>query len=796
MLASSRIMASTRALALALALGISSFSAQALLERAGPVSIAPSVGGFPAWYQDTSGIALEFCAPQNASEVSGGWCLLLPGTVGAVPEAFPANFFIEHFYFAGTAVMTHQGGAHSLLVMAQEASFANGSTVRPGDQAVFARIRVKLDPAPVTGTYRFIHPYGEELRDAVAGTRIFFTSDVGLGCGLDFTCALNSRLGPFLLPSATPGGAEIPALTAANPTPDTDSAHFGGAFAPTPYPGTGKTYIADPARLGPVTGSPLPNFIDSTGASRNHNIFRIEGPPGSGLGRDPVSGAIVDWAETTNFSLAGRVFTDAIPGRVTVDRASYGRNSAARKLDVFATAFETTQGRLPAAPKPAAVASSLTFFDAPCAGTLDALGTIQPPFSAPPGANETPMTATGTLQWAQIQPAVIPAAVCVRDASARSADGSFVSVYYPQVVTDEVSVVPAIYNPGAGTLTVGASSSDAVLAPTLTLAYGTINKDLAAGQIVVPGMLAPPAGVSVQSSALGSTQYQVSTGFATAAAPLIPVAANDAYTFPMNSSPQVLAVLANDSNVAGGKATLTSAPTRGSAVVNTNGTVTYTPNLNASGADAFTYTVTVGTVVSNTGQATLNITPVNLPPVAVDDTANAVVNKALAINVLANDTDPNGAANIVAAVAVTQPTPTGATTSVAGGIVTFTATKTGTFTFKYQAKDAGGLSSANTATVTVQVTAAETLAFTLNEYIVSKSRLRVAGTISPIASQTVRVDFVNSAGTVLGTAGTVASNTTGTWTLDIVGIALPAGTVSVKATGANGGVKATALTLK
>ena len=406
------------------------------------------------------------------------------------------------------------------------------------------------------------------------------------------------------------------------------------------------------------------------------------------------------------------------------------------------------------------------------------------------------MTANGALQWAQTQPAVIPAAVCVKDASARSADGSLVPVYVPQVVTDEVTVTPAFFDPGAGTLTVGASSSDMVLAPTLTLAYGTFNGDLGSGQIVVPGMLAPPADVVVQSSGLGSTKYQVSTGFAAAAAPLIPVATNDAFTFPMNSSPQVLAVLANDSNTTGGTVTLTSAPAKGTAVVNADGTVTYTPNLNASGADAFTYTVTVGTLVSNIGQATLDITPVNMAPVAVNDTASAVVNKALAINVLANDSDPNGAADIVAAVNVTQPAPGGATTSVAGGIVTFNASATGTYTFSYQAMDAGGLGSANTATVTVQVTAAETLTFTRNEYIVSKSRLRVEGTIAPIASQTVRVDFVNSAGTVLGTAGTVTSTTAGLWALDVVGIALPAGTVSVKATGANGGVRATALILK
>src|SRR4029077_6798228 len=140
--------------------------------------------------------------------------------------------------------------------MAVEGAFRVGPVIA-GDQITFARIRVVLTPVPVTGTYRFIHPYGEEVIEGVAGDRIFFTDDIGIGSPGDYSGALLSRLGPFLLPSATPGGAEMEALTAANPTPDTDPAHFGGAFTPTVYPGTGAAYIADPTRLGPVTGSTL-----------------------------------------------------------------------------------------------------------------------------------------------------------------------------------------------------------------------------------------------------------------------------------------------------------------------------------------------------------------------------------------------------------------------------------------------------------------------------------------------------------------------------------------------------------
>ena len=172
-----------KSVALAVALAVTASSAEAALERVGPPSSAPSIGGFPTWYMDTTGLALEFCDPRNASEIDGGWCLLLPGDPPAVPEVFPSLFFDEHFYFAATADVPTATGATAMLVMALESAFAVGAPV-PGDQVVFSRIRYILNPAPVTGTYRFITPYGERSIDALAGERIFFTDDVGFTLSL------------------------------------------------------------------------------------------------------------------------------------------------------------------------------------------------------------------------------------------------------------------------------------------------------------------------------------------------------------------------------------------------------------------------------------------------------------------------------------------------------------------------------------------------------------------------------------------------------------------------------------
>ena len=58
----------------------------------------PRVGGFPAWFQDKTGLTMEFCDLLSQAELNGGWCTLIPPTPSAAPESFPNNFFIEHFY--------------------------------------------------------------------------------------------------------------------------------------------------------------------------------------------------------------------------------------------------------------------------------------------------------------------------------------------------------------------------------------------------------------------------------------------------------------------------------------------------------------------------------------------------------------------------------------------------------------------------------------------------------------------------------------------------------------------------
>lgn len=88
-------------------------------------------------------------------------------------------------------------------------------------------------------------------------------------------------------------------------------------------------------------------------------------------------------------------------------------------------------------------------------------------------------------------------------------------------------------------------------------------------------------------------------------------------------------------------------PTRGSLVLNSNGSFTYTPNAGFDGTDSFQYRVTDG-ALSDTATVTLNIAPPpNVPPVAKDDVFRVDEDSTASGNVLGDngsgaDTDANG----------------------------------------------------------------------------------------------------------------------------------------------------------
>ena len=77
----------------------------------------------------------------------------------------------------------------------------------------------------------------------------------------------------------------------------------------------------------------------------------------------------------------------------------------------------------------------------------------------------------------------------------------------------------------------------------------------------------------------------------------------------------------------------------GTVVVNTDGSYTYTPNLNFNGSDSFTFTASDGTVGSNTATVTLTVAAVNDAPVAQNGSANGSEDTPINGTLVATDVD-------------------------------------------------------------------------------------------------------------------------------------------------------------
>jgi hypothetical protein len=178
-----------------------------------------------------------------------------------------------------------------------------------------------------------------------------------------------------------------------------------------------------------------------------------------------------------------------------------------------------------------------------------------------------------------------------------------------------------------------------------------------------------------------------------------------------------------------------------------------------------------GLVSATAATVTITVAP-NRPPVAVADSI-ATLGVATPINVLANDTDPEG--NVPLGVAsLTQPAAGRGTVSSNGTVITYTppATVTTAFTttFTYIARDSFGALS-TPATVTVQVSprpATETFTVT-TATVQARSNNRFnwdfAGTSSVTTGNTITVQVTTPTGLV--TLGTTTVPVTGRWRLTV-----------------------------
>ncbi len=185
-----------------------------------------------------------------------------------------------------------------------------------------------------------------------------------------------------------------------------------------------------------------------------------------------------------------------------------------------------------------------------------------------------------------------------------------------------------------------------------------------------------------------------------------PTAVNDTASV-IRNTPTKISVLTNDTFIRppdDSSLVIGSAPSHGTAIPQTDGTVLYTPSTGYTGPDSFTYTAddTDGRV-SNAATVSITVVPPP-PPVAVAVTASTLKNQPDSINVISSDTVTSPATIVPADVQVVTVPAHGTAIPQSDGTIIYTPTTgyTGADGFTYTVEDTNGeVSSPGTVSITV-----------------------------------------------------------------------------------------------
>ncbi|MCM8744420.1 Ig-like domain-containing protein [Pseudomonas koreensis] len=704
------------ALGLALSLNGSAYAQLAAVDP-GPYTFA--TGKFPMWYQDSNQLSMELCQSRAASSRVAAstppayMCTLLPEPGifdDSLPMVFPDNWPPEAFWFLAETTIPNNGAGYGMDAYVAGIEAAFASgNPADGDQQSFARIRIRVN-VPVAGTYTITHPYGVETVNVTTPGRRAINITKDIGIGAP---------GDF---SGTLNGAIGPFLRSIN----------GPYTEVNPDTGGVETFVGDPNLTEAVTGSPF-----------DTNFVRIVGPSGAGT------------IQTNLFTVAGKVLDSRQQTHVDIDRATYRRTSAGVRAEVFAKAdssstlcFRETVALLPG-PPPTPCQTSLT------------------------GDN------TGLFFGQRLGSGAVPPVVVV---TATNPAGTTRPTSVSAKLTDVVKVQTARYSWANHSLLIEATSTDEVAVPDMVAqGYGRLSKTGTLQRITVADLTQPPATITVKSAAGGSdTEAVVVVGTAPDTGENQAPIANADTGSTSFGVPITLSLLTNDSDPDGNNplsitALTQPAANQGTVALSGTAAVVYTPPavVNTPLTTTFTYKAqdAKGLASANPATVTITVAP-NRAPTAVADSV-ATLGVAIPINVLANDTDPEG--NVPLGVAsLTQPAAGRGTVSTDGSVITYTppATVTTAFTttFTYIARDSFGALS-TPATVTVQVSprpAAETFTVTAST-VQARSGGRFnwdfTGTSSVTTGNTITVQVTTPTGLV--TLGTTTVPVTGRWRLTL-----------------------------
>ncbi|KHA71937.1 hypothetical protein NZ35_18660 [Pseudomonas chlororaphis] len=702
------------ALGLALSLTGSAYAQLAAVDP-GPYTFA--TGKFPMWYQDENQLSMELCQSRAASS----------RVAASVPPAYMCILLAEPgIYDDAQPMIFPDNWPPEAFWFLAETTIADNAAGYGVDAYVAGIEAAFASENPADGDQQSFARIRIRVNVPVAGT---YTITHPYGVETVNVTAPGRRAINITrdIGIGAPGnftgavnGAIGPFLRSVN----------GPYTEVNPDTGATETFVGDPNLTEAVTGSPF-----------NTNFLRITGPAGT--------------IQSNVFSLSGKVLDNRQQTQVEIDRATYRRTAAGVRAEVFAKAsnsstlcFRETVALLPGPPPTPCQTSLLGDNNGLFFGHRLGTGAV------PPVVVVTATNPAGTTR---------PTAVSAK-------------------LTDVVKVQTARYNWANHSLLIEATSSDEVAIPDMVAqGYGRLSKTGTLQRITVADLTQPPATVTVKSAAGGGdTEAVVVVGSAPDTGEnQAPITNADSGSTSFGV-PITLSLLTNDSDPDGDNPlgiTALTQPAAGQGTVALNGTtsVVYTPPavVNAPLTTTFTYKAqdAKGLASANPATVTITVAP-NQAPTAVAD-AVATLGVAIPINVLANDTDPEG--NVPLAVnSLTQPAAGRGTVSSNGTVITYTppATVTTAFTttFTYIARDAFGALS-TPATVTVQVSprpAAETFAVTAST-VQARSGGRFnwdfTGTSSVTTGNTITVQVTTPSGLV--TLGTTTVPLTGRWRLTL-----------------------------
>ena len=335
--------------------------------------------------------------------------------------------------------------------------------------------------------------------------------------------------------------------------------------------------------------------------------------------------------------------------------------------------------------------------------------------SPPVGAVIDPVTGDFTWTPTEVQgPGTYPITVRITD----DGSGFLFDEETIDITVNEVNVAPVLVNPGDQandenqpvSLLMVATDVDApanALTFTATDLPDGLSIDPVTGEIsgVVSYEAAGTHAVTVTVTDDGASNLSATVGFDWVVTDVNrpPVATPDSYTVDVGETRAIGApgVLDNDTDPDGDTLTavLLTGPTRGTLAFNTNGSFTYTHTSIDKTGDSFTYTAFDGALSSETVTVVIRISG-NQVPFAVDDAITIDEDTSGTIEVLGNDTDPDG--DVLTAEIVVGPEE-GDLVDIGSGIWIYTPSPdwNGTDTFTYRLSD--GEAGVDDATVTITV---------------------------------------------------------------------------------------------